>query len=337
LFDRATAGAIFTNVESEDGYNRALGVDAQYRFWGSSEFKAWYTNVWDNDPTRSDPAGHTSLRIQNYLYAAGAGFTSVGNNYAPALGFVRRLGFRSYTADARYSPTVEISSLPHVRRVQVSGSGEWVTGQDGKRQSSDWEFRSQAEFNERDVVGVYYQNQYEFLANPFDIRPEARVTSGEYNFYTVGVHGGTDSSRRLYGNAELSTGSFFDGTRSDLSLSLGFRQSRHLQWEGSINHSIVDLPISNGEFDATTWSLSILSALNRKLFAKSLIQYDNFSRTLRANIRINWIHTPGSDLFLVYNTSHYFAQDNDQLFDPQRDVVVNSQVAILKLTYLIAF
>jgi hypothetical protein len=29
-----------------------------------------------------------------------------------------------------------------------------------------------------------------------------------------------------------------------------------------------------------------------------------FSKTLRADIRIDWIHTPGSDLFLVLDTGY---------------------------------
>lgn len=105
--------------------------------------------------------------------------------------------------------------------------------------------------------------------------------------------------------------------------------------EGNLNHSIIDLPIENGEFDATTISLSILSAVNRDLFAKTLIQYDNFSRNLQANIRVDWIHTPGSDLFFVYNTSHHFVANGEDIFDPHRNVVMNSEIAILKLTYLI--
>ncbi|MEX2603374.1 MAG: hypothetical protein WD361_04190, partial [Gracilimonas sp.] len=87
----------------------------------------------------------------------------------------------------------------------------------------------------------------------------------------------------------------------------------------------------------TTFSTSILGAVSRKLFAKALIQYDNFSRDIQANIRINWIHKPGSDLFVVFNTSYHLTGDNEMLFDPRKDVIMNSQAAVVKLTYLIMF
>jgi hypothetical protein len=78
-----------------------------------------------------------------------------------------------------------------------------------------------------------------------------------------------------------------------------------------------------------------LGALNRKLFAKALIQYDNFSRDLQANVRVDWIHSPGSDLFVVFNTSSFFPEENDDIFDPRRTTVLNDRLAVAKLTYLI--
>ncbi len=80
---------------------------------------------------------------------------------------------------------------------------------------------------------------------------------------------------------------------------------------------------------------NLLGAVSRKLFAKALVQYDNFTRDLQANIRVDWIHTPGSDLFLVFNTLYHVAGDDDLPFDPRRDVVLMDRVGVAKLTYLV--
>jgi hypothetical protein len=90
--------------------------------------------------------------------------------------------------------------------------------------------------------------------------------------------------------------------------------------------------VENGEFDTTILSLNVLGAVSRKLFANALVQYDSDSETIQANIRINWIHTPGSDLFLVLNTG-YFQGD---LMDPRDERWVN-RAGVIKLTYLKAF
>ena len=242
---------------------------------------------------------------------------------------------REYYTRASYSPKVNWESLKSINRLNFAGLYDYIEGQNGNIQSSSIEFETSIEFRRRDNISFEIDQQFERLDVPFAIRPTAIIPAGDYTFSTFGISGGTDSSRRLFGNARFSTGEFFHGNRTDFGGGFGFRQSQHLTLEGSVNHSTIDLPITDGEFDATTVSLSILGAVNRKLFARTLIQYDNFSRDLQANFRVDWIHTPGSDLFFVYNTSHHFIEANENVFDPRRNSIMNNQVAILKLTYLI--
>jgi hypothetical protein len=222
-----------------------------------------------------------------------------------------------------------------IRRLRLQGDYDYIEGQDGIKQSTEVQFITSAEFNRRDRIDLQVQRQFERLEASFFIRPDAEIPTGEYAFSQFRISGQTDSSRRTYGTASASVGEFFHGNRTDLGGTLGFRQSQHLSLEGALNHSIIDLPIDNGAFDATTLSLSVLGAVSRKLFAKALVQYDNFSRDIQANIRIDWIHTPGSDLFFVFNTSYHFAGDHDVLFDPRRDLILNDRVGVAKLTYLI--
>ncbi len=335
LFPRATAGAIFTGYDTADRTNYAFGVDAQYRFLSASEFSAWITRVRDSQQTNDAMAGHARLRIQNDLYGAEASFTSVGTDYNPALGFVRRRDARRYAASAQYTPLVEFAALPFIRRLTLQGDYDYIEGQDGNKQSVDLGIAGGLVFNRRDGVELTFQRQFERLERPFPIRPDAVIVPGDYNYTQVGIAGQTDSSRRIYGEMGVSAGGFFHGNQIDIMGGLGYRHSQYLQLEGSLNHSMIDLPISGGEFSATVLTASVLGAVSRKLFAKALIQYDNFTRDLQANIRIDWIHTPGSDLFLVFNTSYHFTGERDNLFDPHRNVLLNNRVGVAKLTYLV--
>lgn len=333
IFPRATAGAIFTNTQIGNDYNRALGFDTQYRFGSASLFNAWFTNVWDDQDDLNDAAGHASLRLRNDLYSAQISYTNVGTNYNPALGFVRRQDMRQYDVRGNYNP--KVPGVKSINRIIIGGLYDYIEGQDGVKQSTEFEFGSTLEFQRRDRISAEFSSEFERLFTPFSIRPNATIPSGDYTFNRFQVNGETDSSRRLFVNAGVELGEFFNGTRTDLSGGFGLRQSQYLTLEGRINHSMIDLPVSNGEFDATTVSMSVLGAFSRKLFTKTLIQYDNFSRNIQANLRVDWIHTPGSDLFFVFNTSYHVTGDNEVLFDPNRDFILNNETAIVKLTYLI--
>ncbi|HCW78649.1 MAG TPA: hypothetical protein DG084_05985, partial [Gemmatimonadetes bacterium] len=87
-----------------------------------------------------------------------------------------------------------------------------------------------------------------------------------------------------------------------------------------------------GDFSTTLLSTRLEAALNRKLFAYALLQWDDVSNEFQANIRVDWIHTPGSDLFIVLDTGYL----TDALNDP-RDTRWLRKTGVVKLTYVRAF
>ena len=130
----------------------------------------------------------------------------------------------------------------------------------------------------------------------------------------------------------MTLGNFWNGTRTTYGGSLKWKTGPHLTLTPSVTRNDIDLPVPDGEFSTTVTSLNILAAMSRILFANALVQWDDVSRELQANIRIDWIHTPGSDLFLVLNTGY---QTGD-LLDP-RDTRWLQRTGVVKLTYLKSF
>ena len=331
VLPRTTVGTIGTSLLTDSTSNRVLGLDGQVRFGANSLVEAWGSRVWDTDAPTS-AAGHVLARLQDDTYGAQASLTSVGTAYAPALGFVRRRDMRRATGQLLYRPLVTIPGLP-VRRVALQTDGVYIEGQDGRLQTTSVGADLRVDFNRRDALGLGVERQFERLDETFEIRPDVEIEPGDYTFTQIGFEGETDSSRPVFAQGRASTGGFFSGDRVDLGATVGWRQSQHLVLEGGVDHSIIDLPVENGSFSATAVSLSVLGAVSRSLFARSLIQYDNFSRDLQANVRVNWIHTPGSDLFFVFNTAYRLPGEDP--FDPRRAIVLRDRVAVLKLTYLV--
>ena len=57
-----------------------------------------------------------------------------------------------------------------------------------------------------------------------------------------------------------------------------------------------------------------------------------YAPTRRANIRVDWFHTPGSDLFLVIDTGYVTGDILDPRLDPS-----TRRTAVAKLAWLKAF
>ncbi|MCA1788881.1 MAG: hypothetical protein LC667_03180, partial [Thioalkalivibrio sp.] len=134
------------------------------------------------------------------------------------------------------------------------------------------------------------------------------------------------------GNASLLMGDFWNGTRTQYGGGLMWKTGPYLTLTGSATRNDIDLPVPDGAFSTTVLGLDVLGALSRSLFANALVQWDDISETFQTSIRINWIHTPGSDLFLVLNTGYL---TGDPL-DP-RDSRWLNRTGVVKVTFLRAF
>jgi hypothetical protein len=102
-----------------------------------------------------------------------------------------------------------------------------------------------------------------------------------------------------------------------------------LSFQPSFSWNDVELPVEGGDFTTRILSLNVKSALNRSLFGDALLQYDDVSERLQANIRVNWIHTPGSNLFLVLDTG----VNTGELLEPGQ-TRWERRTGVVKLTYM---
>ena len=330
---RATVGGIVTNYQNSDTHNRAAGADVQLRFLGSSGVIGWVANSWTKDGrTGGIGAGSATVLLRNARYSAGVGYTNIGKGFNPALGFVRREDMVRYDATAAWTPIFEQSTW--VRQLNLSLTGSYIEGQNGARQSNSAVSYSSLRFQNGNYILLGLTHKWERLEEPFRIRldPETEIPAGDHPYNYAGIQFRTNDSRKFSATGTTHIGEYWNGSWFQYSGGITWKTGPYLELTGSFDRREIDLPVDNGEFETTIFGLDVLGALNRKLFANALVQYDNVSETIQANIRFDWIHTPGSDLFLVLNTG-YFQGD---LMNPRDERWVN-RAGVIKLTYLKAF
>ncbi|GMR12718.1 MAG: hypothetical protein BMS9Abin29_0911 [Gemmatimonadota bacterium] len=325
---RTTVGAIFTNLENAAAYNRVGGADVSARFGGSSSLNAWFASVWDSESERVS-AGSVDLNLRNARWGVRVGYTDIAEGYDPGLGFVRRDDLVRYSATVSATPRFEQS--PWARRLVSAFVTTYIEGQDGTKQSTDLLYHNRLTFQSGDAVGLNGQRRFERLDAPARIQGR-ELPAGDYTFYTISGSARTNESRTFSGSARFSLGEFWSGTRTQYGGALTWKTGPNLTLTGSVNRNDIDLPVEDGAFSTTILSLNVLGAINRRLFANALVQYDDISENLQSNVRIDWIHTPGSDLFIVLDTGYFLGN----LLDP-RDTRWVNRAGVVKLTYLKAF
>ena len=329
---RATVGGVFTNFQNTDTFNRVAGADVTYRFLSSSAFNAWFTNTWtDGGPGDGTGAGYAGLTLRNDRFNVAVDYTDIGENFNPALGFVQRRDMVRYGGTAAWTPRFEESTW--ARQLMLRFTGNYIEGQDGRKQTDYAVLHTSMRFQNGNYLLLGLTHKWERLNEPFGIRPGlTTIPEGDYPFNYAGILFRSNDSRTLSVNSLVHRGEYWNGDWFQYGGGVTWKTGPYLELTGSFDRREIDLPVENGEFDTTIYGLEVLGALSRRFFANALVQYDNVSETLQANIRFDWIHTPGSDLFLVLNTG-YFQGD---LMDPRQDRWVN-RAAVVKLTYLKAF
>ena len=332
VLPRMTVGGIVTSKETVAGHNRVAGADLQSRFWSSSSFLLWAAKVWDSDYAGSDGssvAGQAELMLQNDRYIFEITRTVVGEAFDPALGFVPRPDQKRWGGQVGVQPRFENSSW--ARQFFLALGANHIQGIDGEKQSHFRRLTARLDFQSGDRANLALTERFEGLSEHARINGRM-VSAGDYRFRRLSAGFTPDRARSVGLKFNAALGDFWSGTRTELGGGVVWIANKHLTVDGSVSWNDISLPVPDGDFTTPLISTRLEAALSRKLFAYALVQWDDVSQTLQSNIRVDWIHTPGSDLFVVLDTGYLTGP-----LELPRDPRWLRRTGIIKLTYLKAF
>ena len=174
------------------------------------------------------------------------------------------------------------------------------------------------------IQGV--NSNVEEVRTPFTINTArgVQVNPGRYEFKEYFVFWNTNSAARVSVNSRYSTGEFYDGYRRSYTVGPSLRWNENLNI--AFNVQINDITLSTGDFVSTLVTSRINYNFNTKVFLNALLQYNTDSQQWSSNLRLNIIHRPLSDFFLVYNERR----------DERAGDLLN-RALVAKMTYLVAF
>lgn len=303
VLGRGYIGAITTFQQTQlQPASRAAGVDFNFPFIVGGQNLVFLGNyALNQDSARAPVTSHARFMIDypNDDADIAIRLDRIDAGYAPRLGFVGQDGIY------RLNGNIELTPRPGrwgIRRFSFKPlSWNIVTNLDGTPNNSNFEVRPLGvEFDSGDEIEVNLQRYRDAPASAFELFAGTDVSAGSYQWDRLELQLKSSSRRMVRVNAQLSTGAFYDGTGTELELSLNHRLEPHLLT--SIDYQVTDVHRGTASFTATTVRLRLDYAANPRLSTTLFGQFDNESKRLSVNARARWTVSPGSDAYVVWNS-----------------------------------
>ena len=300
ILRRSSIGAIWTNRSTSldaVGSNHAYGIDTTLSFFQDLELQGYYARTATTGVTGDDVSYRAAFNYNADLYGLQLEHLTVGEDFNPEIGFLRRADFRRNYVGARLSRRPV--TLDAVRKVSLSGSVDYIETGDREMESRRQSIESQIEFASGDRMGVEYNRDFERLEEAFEISDGIELGVGGYGFHDVRATYTLGPQRRLTGGVSVSRGTFYSGDRVSVGYTGRIEVSPRLSVEPRVSVDRVDLP--EGRFTANVMGARTTYTLSTRAFVGALVQFNSANHALTTNVRLRLEYEPGSDLFVVYS------------------------------------
>ncbi len=311
-------------------WNRTFGLDLNLATpdnkWSG---KGYYHRSFDDLGLDSTYSAGAVASFNTYRWEARGEYRTVGANYNPEVGFVRRTDF----GQAR--GTVYHNFYPKKGAIQAHAPGfDFDILGNRKYGLTDWDvnilyrinFRSTAEFSMR------LRRQYTYLFNPFDPSgtdgPELPADT-DYTYDFIIARYQSDARKSFFFEVSTRSGEYFNGTRLNLEGTLSYRFDLRGTMSINFEYNRIWLPSPYSDAHLVLVGPRFDITFTRNIFWTTFIQFNNQINNVNVNTRFQWRFKPVSDLFIVY-TDNYLAGEEGRFIDFQQP---KGRAFVIKLTY----
>ncbi len=302
IWDESLIGLIYTYGNPSSSYKDSLfGIDFKYgtsKFLKNKNFAAigYYLRSFSED-VGDDSLYGFAIDYPNDTVNVNFNFSSTGDSFNPALGFVERTGIRNYRTYLSYNPRPKFKLI---RQFFFEFSGSYTTDLNGNL--VEWRLFL-APFNVRTESGEHiefnYMPYYDYLDYPFEVYEGIVIPPGKYTMDRFRFELNTSKKRPIVFDLSMRFGEYYTGHSLTLATGLQIKPGNHLFIELSRQGNYVKL--KEGSFNAQVIQMKFDFYFSPKLMFQNYIQYDNVTRSWGINSRLRWIIKEGNNLFIVFN------------------------------------
>jgi hypothetical protein len=310
---RSSYGAIFVNRQGTgslsvgDDYNRAYGLDANIQLTQNQRLSAFVARTDTPEsrtagPRGSDYSARAFYNFTNNLWQVSGGFSQVGEDFNPEVGFLPRRGYRRPEFRVFFQP--QPKRWPWIRRIAPHLTYNSFYNFDGELETENWHIHAfEIQPRQGGRFGWFVDYAKDNPTAPFTVfnRDNRRVTipAGSYDWAQHAFEYLHNPSARVTGTIRARVGNYYDGDFKSVEITSDYRITPKATASLGWTRQDIDLPYGSfvnnlvpikGNYSFTT--LTNLSAL---------LQYNGQTGQFSSNVRFAWLNRSGTGLFVVFN------------------------------------
>ena len=303
LPNRSSVGALFVNRQAtgrlaeDNDINRTYAVDGRLGFGQNGIVSGFAAKTETPGLRGEDYAWDTAVDYNAQAWRLRAGYMEMGDNFNPEVGFVRRKGFRKVDGGIFY--TYRPDNFLKLQEIQphITFNRFW-NYDEGFIESSLVHMDNSWEFNDSSTAITGWNVRKEGVVEPFTVSG-VLVLPGTYQWNEVMLNYSTDNSAPFTAGFRFQGSGFFGGDLRSYGPSVGFRRGETLNVRLNWSRNDIDLPL--GSVITNLVSTQVAYNFSPRLFAQSLLQYNDSADLWSVNFRFGWLQDANTGLFLVYN------------------------------------
>jgi hypothetical protein len=289
-------GGIVADTRRGGMSNTAAGID--WSFWptGSLDLTGFVARTATSGAGGEGNAYRLGLDYNVDRFGLSGQHLTIEPGARADMGFVTRTDIRRSEGTGRLSFRPPSLGL---RKVDLLVSGTYIANLAGQRQDESLGPALVLEWNSGDVFRCFVNRGRTRVPEAFDLSGRVPVLAADYEMRQFSFFGSTSPGRPLVLSVQGDLFRTFGGSVSSLGAGATVARNAHLALSVGYTRNAVDLP--TGAFTANLASVRIDYAFSTRLTAHAFVQYNGLERKVFTNLRLGFIHRPGSDLYLVLN------------------------------------
>jgi hypothetical protein len=236
-----------------------------------------------------------SYRTRNW--DVGFQYREIGDDFNPEVGFLPRDGYRLIIG--RLQRNIRVPSVPWIREFRPHVLARNFFDFDGFNETRYVHIDHATAFENGAYLSTAVNIRREGLQEAFEIADDILVPPATYDFAEMLFRFNTNESAPVSLNGVVTLGGFYSGRRKSFQGTITNRFGG--TWIAALRLNYDDVDLDEGSFETFLIGLRTAYSFTPRIFLQSLIQYDNQNDEFSGNVRLGWLTTAGTGLYLVYN------------------------------------